>query len=161
MRIVATPLTGGSATYLPEFKPYVYAGDRPLATDALSKAPPGSGADVKMAARRARLELFAAILKELGEPDPVKAPNPACVEAGKRVGVGQKTALSYRTAIKQQRERAAAGHVDIGDEDEPSVIVAKLHKQIAAFSPGHASLVAEYEASRRATIPLAAAGDLQ
>lgn len=106
MRIQANKLAGGPATGLPEFRPYRYGGDKPLASDSsIGRVAEGSGGDVKMAARQARLERFAAILAELGEPDPVKAPNPVCVEAGKRVGVGEKTAKSYRTALKQQRQR--------------------------------------------------------
>jgi hypothetical protein len=34
---------------------------------------------------------------------------------------------------------------DVEATDPPSVIVARLHEQIAARSPGHAALVAEYE----------------
>ena len=64
---------------------------------------PGSGGAVNTSRRTARLAGFTAALAALGYPDPVNAPDRAVIEAGKRVGVGEKTAKSYRTALKQQR----------------------------------------------------------
>lgn len=85
-----------------EHKPYRYGGNRPL-EDITERQMAGSRA--RTARREEKIREFAVILAELGYPDPVEAPNLACVEAGKRVGVGDKTAKSYRTALKQQRER--------------------------------------------------------
>jgi hypothetical protein len=68
----------------------------------------GSGGAVNTERRQERLRGFAAALADLGHPDPVQAPNPAVVEAGERIGVGEKTAKSYRTELKQQRQSGEA-----------------------------------------------------
>ena len=70
---------------------------------AARKMAAGSGGAVQAKARQERLAEFAAVLAELGEPDPEEAPNPAVIEAGRRIGVGGKTAKSYRTELKQQQ----------------------------------------------------------
>jgi hypothetical protein len=67
-----------------------------------------SGAQASTALRQQRLVRFAAALAELGEPDPARAPNPAVIEAGRRVGVGGKTAIGYRTALRKQQQGATS-----------------------------------------------------
>lgn len=55
--------------------------------------------------RTARIARFGDILRDLGYPDPRRdIPPAAVIEAGKRVGVGAKTARKYRAALKRQRE---------------------------------------------------------
>jgi hypothetical protein len=76
--------------------------------DLACKRAANAGGAVGAEARRKRLAEFTAALAELGEPDPAEAPNAKVIEAGKQVGVRAKTAKSYRTAIRQQRQREKA-----------------------------------------------------
>jgi hypothetical protein len=116
--------------------------------DLAAKAAANAGGAVGAVARRKRLLEFTAILATLGEPDPVKAPNTAVIEAGRRIGIGDKTAKGYRTALKKQRLTEEAVPATAEDA-EPAEIAAALRKRIASFSPRHAALVAEYEQLRR------------
>ncbi len=61
-----------------------------------------AGGEARTERREKRILEFAAVLADLGEPDPWHAPNPVVIEAGKRVGVGEKTAMSYRTALRKR-----------------------------------------------------------
>jgi hypothetical protein len=55
-----------------------------------------------------RIASFGDALRDLGQPDPATAPLAAVIEAGKRVGVGERTAKRYRAALlKQQRGDAS------------------------------------------------------
>ena len=103
-RIQGANLTGGSVTPGRHFKPYVYNGDKPLHAEEADRHLAGAAAN--MARRRGREDQFAAILKELGVTDLGNAPPAAIIEAGKRVGVGEKTARSYRTALRRRQENA-------------------------------------------------------
>ena len=77
--------------------------------NAANKMSAGSAGVVNAKRRQERLKEFADALAELGHPDPVQAPNPAVIKAGAQIGVGEKTAKSYRTEIKQQRQREQSG----------------------------------------------------
>ena len=103
-RIQGANLTGGSVTPGRQFVPYVYNGDKPLHAEKAETMLAGAAAN--MARRRGREDRFAAILAELGVTDLRDAPDDAVREAGKRVGVGEKTAKSYRTALKRRQENA-------------------------------------------------------
>lgn len=76
--------------------------------DLACKRAANAGGAVGAEARRKRLLEFTDALARLGEPDPAEAPNAKVVEAGRQVGVRAKTAKSYRTAIRQQRQREKA-----------------------------------------------------
>ena len=82
-------------------------------------------------ARAARLALFAA----------ARAEGASVAEAGRAAGVTPTTAKAYRRELEQ----ASGGE----QQPEPREIVAALHGQIAAQSPGHAALVAEFEARQQ------------
>lgn len=70
-------------------------------------APSTAGGSAIRKVREGRIAKFAGILADLDYPDPRDAPPSAVREAGKRVGVGWKTARSYRAALlKQQQETA-------------------------------------------------------
>lgn len=74
-----------------------YRRDRPARLTA--------GSEERTARRERRIDEFAAALAGLGEPDPWKAANPAVIAAGVIVGVGEKTAKSYRTALRKRNPR--------------------------------------------------------
>jgi hypothetical protein len=108
-RIQATNLTGSSATSRPEGGGWQWRGyddwypGNPKYRENTSERLL-AGAAAHMARRRGREDQFAAILAELGVTDLADAPLAAIIEAGKRVGVGEKTAKSYRTALKRRQE---------------------------------------------------------
>jgi hypothetical protein len=104
-RIQGTNLTGGSVTPGYEFKLYVYGGDKPLHAEKAERLLAGAAAHI--ARRRGREDQFAAILTELGVTDLGNAPLAAIIEAGKRVGVGEKTAKSYLAALKRRQENTS------------------------------------------------------
>lgn len=112
MRILATPLTSGQVTpgletisggyrYQkdPTWTPNDprYRRDRPALLTA--------GSEERTARREKRIDEFAAALAELGEPDPWEATKRAVIAAGVIVGVGEKTAKSYRTALRKRQPR--------------------------------------------------------
>ena len=108
MRIVATPLTSGPVTG-PEEKHYHRFGDptwTPNDPRYRETIPPSclAGGAAIASRREQRIAQFKAALAELGYPDPAGAPPAAVIEAGKRAGVGEKTARRYRTMLKQRQE---------------------------------------------------------
>ena len=110
-RIQGIKLTGGSATSRPsggnyQWRQYPdwYPGNPKYTENRPERLLAGAAAHI--ARRREREDKFAAILAELGVTDLRDAPDDAVREAGKRVGVGEKTAKSYRTALKRRQESA-------------------------------------------------------
>ena len=102
---VAMTTTGSATPGFEELRRnYRYNGDKPLEDTPAQQL---AGGEARTERREKRIAEFAAALADLGETDPAEAPNPAVIEAGKRIGVGEKTAKSYRTAIRQQRQEAA------------------------------------------------------
>ena len=85
-----------------EGKWYRYGGTKPLGTTEDRQLP---GCAARTERREKRIAEFAAALADLGEPDPWKVKNPAVIEAGKRVGVGEKTAKGYRTELRKRQPR--------------------------------------------------------
>jgi hypothetical protein len=64
---------------------------------------PGSAGEVNATRREKRLQEFAAVLADLGYPDPWDATPAAVIEAGKQAGVGDRTAKSYHSQLKRRR----------------------------------------------------------
>ena len=67
---------------------------------------PGPGGAANATRRHARLERFAAILTHLAD-GPGDATDADIREAGKAVGVGEKTAREYRKALLREQENAS------------------------------------------------------
>jgi hypothetical protein len=91
-------------------KGYRYRGDpdwTPGAHRSEDESPrtmrPGSAGVVNATRREGRLQEFAAVLTDLGYPDPRKATPAAVIEAGKQAGVGDRTAKSYHGELKRRR----------------------------------------------------------
>ena len=110
-RIQGTNLTGGSATSRPSGGNWKWRGydDWYPGNPKYTESTPErllAGAAAHIALRRGREDRFDAILKELGVADLRNAPLAAVIEAGKRVGVGEKTAKSYLAALKRRQESA-------------------------------------------------------
>jgi hypothetical protein len=68
------------------------------------KVRPGSAGEVNATRREKRLDEFAGALAALGYPDPWDAADAAVIEAGKRAGVGDRTAKSYHAELKRRRD---------------------------------------------------------
>lgn len=107
MRIQGTRLASGPITGTPVGGWYRYGGDKPLGSDGDRQLP---GCVARTARREKRIAEFAAVLADLGEADPWKAGNPAVIEAGKRVGVGRKTAIGYRTELRKRQQQDSEVH---------------------------------------------------
>jgi hypothetical protein len=101
-RITVTYSTIGQAgpASVSEGRWYRYNGDRPL--EAIPERQMAGGA-ARTERRERRITEFAAALADLGEPDPWKVTNSAVIAAGVQVGVGEKTAMSYRTALRKRQ----------------------------------------------------------
>jgi hypothetical protein len=63
---------------------------------------PGPGGAANASRRHARLERFGVVLAELTAGEPERASDAHVREAGKAVGVGEKTAREYRKALLQR-----------------------------------------------------------
>jgi hypothetical protein len=71
------------------------------------KPPLTSGSASGGSLREGRIASFGEALRDLGYQNPRNASTAAVIEAGKRVGVGEKTARKYRAALLKQREAAS------------------------------------------------------
>lgn len=67
-----------------------------------------AGGAERAARRERRIDAFAVALAGLGVTDPANAANTAVIAAGRIVGVGEKTAKSYRTALRKRQPRGEA-----------------------------------------------------
>ena len=62
-----------------------------------------AGAAARTERRERRIAEFAAAIAGLGEPDPWEVTNTAVIAAGRIVGVGEKTAMGYRTELRKRQ----------------------------------------------------------
>jgi hypothetical protein len=113
-RITVTASTIGQSnpSQVSEGKPYRYRGD-PSWTPGDARyrqnipAHQLAGGEARAERREKRITEFVAALAELGVTDPWHADNSPFIAAGRKVGVGEKTALSYRTALRQRQPEEA------------------------------------------------------
>jgi hypothetical protein len=81
-------------------KNYSYGGDKPLKDVPACQL---AGGAARTERRERRITEFAAVLAGLGVTDPWKVTNSAVIAAGVQVGVGERTAMSYRTALRKRQ----------------------------------------------------------
>ena len=94
--------------------------------DPRCKPETSSGPAIGKADKAARLAEFAGYLKQ----------GLTAQQAGRLVGIAAKTARTYDRELKEQQPETVL---------EPAEIVRRLHREIAAQSPEHAALVADFE----------------
>ena len=104
-QVTASTMGQGNPAHLSEGRWYRYGGSKPL-----EDTPPEvtAGGAARTERRERRIDAFADALTCLGVTDPANAPRTAVIEAAKRIRVSEKTAMGYRTALRQrQQERSA------------------------------------------------------
>lgn len=98
--VTASTMGQSSPASVAEGRWYTYRGSRPLG-DTPPEATAGGAA--RTARRERRIDAFAAALASLGETDPWHVTRPVVIKAGRMVGVQEKTAMGYRTALRQRQ----------------------------------------------------------
>ena len=85
------------------------AGGTATAAASLEDTPPEvtAGGTARTERRERRIDAFADALTCLGVTDPANAPRTAVIEAAKRIRVSEKTAMGYRTALRQRQQEGA------------------------------------------------------
>lgn len=108
--MTASTLGHANASHATLSKPYRWRGNPDWepghpAYRETTPAPFTAGGAAISSLRAERIARFGDALRDLGYPVSRTAPIAAVIEAGRRVGVGEKTARAYRAAlVRQQRE---------------------------------------------------------
>ena len=99
-QVTASTMGQGNPAHLSEGRWYRYGGSK------FEDTPPEvtAGGAARTERRERRIDAFADALTCLGQTDPANAPRAAVIEAARRIGVGEKTAMGYRTALRQRQQ---------------------------------------------------------
>lgn len=111
--VTASTLGHANASHATLSKPYRWRGNPDWepghpAYRETTPAPFTAGGAAIREIRAGRIASFGDALRDLGHPDAATAPLAAVIEAGTRVGVGERTAKRYRAALEKQQRGDAS-----------------------------------------------------